>query len=274
MVALPIVDTRKTDYQVAERRIQRLPLHMGIRPEQLAVPVFSLTEMLEQIPNLPAATALLGFGQDGYPLLFDLRDPRPGPILVVGDKFSGKTRLLKTIALSLIARNQPDEVQFAVLSGRPEQWKHIRGANEGYFSRLHTNYERAAATTILEMCDLVEARQNGEAIDRAVVFLVDGLDTVAYMDFGVRMNFEWLLKCGPKVQVWTIAALDTESALRQTHLVNFFRTRLVGSIHNRNGGRELALSNDLNPADLIPGSQFAVRLQRAWLKFTLPEIDA
>lgn len=270
MIELPIVDTKKTDLQFVENPLAMKSVQMGISPEQLAFQSLTLEEILKQISNLPAETAVLGLGEDGVPLLFDLRDARPGPILVLGDKFCGKTQLLLNLAESLIRRNQSNEVQFAVLSGKPEQWKDLNRANPEYFLHLHSNYEHSAATTILELCDLVEARQHGQAIDRSVVFILDGMDTVPYMDFGIRMNFEWLLKEGPALRVWPLASLDSESALQQMHWVNRFRTRLIGSISQEGRGRELSLSNEMKPAELIPGQQFAVRLNRTWLKFHLP----
>lgn len=269
MIALPIVDTQKTEFQVAETPTARIT--MAVSPEKLGSTAFSLRQIHARITDLPAETAVLGLGEDGLPLLFDLRDPRPGPVLVLGDKFSGKTRLLQTIVQSLILRNRAGQVQFAVLSGRPEQWQALQQTRRDYFRCLHSNYERAAATTILELCDLVEARQHGEAIDRSILFILDGMDTVPYMDFGIRMNFEWLLKEGPAARVWPLATLDSESAMQQLRWVNRFRTRLIGAIAKPDYGRDLALSNDMQPADLIPGSQFAVRLNRNWLIFYLPE---
>jgi hypothetical protein len=270
MIALPIVDTKKTEFRVADAPTARLT--MAVRPDELAGAAFSLRQIHARISDLPAETAVLGLGEDGLPLLFDLRDPRPGPILVLGDKFSGKTRLLQTIVQSLILRNRAAQVQFAVLSGKPEQWQALQQARRDYFRCLYSNYERAAAATILELCDLVEARQNGEPIDRSILFLLDGMDTVPYMDFGIRMNFEWLLKEGPAARVWPLAALDSESAMQQLHWVNRFRTRLIGAIARPDYGRDLVLSNDINPADLLPGSQFAVRLNRNWLVFNLPAL--
>lgn len=274
MISLPIVDTNIAAPQGLNKRTSLERITLAVSPEQLGTLSISLREIMRRISNLPADTAVLGLGKDGLPLLFDLRDPRPGSILILGDKFSGKTKLLQTIALSLILRNQAEQVQFAVLCGKPEQWQHMAHANPKYFRCLHSNFERSAATTILEMCDLVEARQHGEAIDHSLLFIIDGMDTVPHMDFGIRMNFEWLLKEGPAMRVWPIAALDSESAMQQLRWVNCFRTRLIGSILKPEYGRNLSLSHDLKPFDLFPGSQFAVRLNRSWLIFSLPTSDA
>jgi hypothetical protein len=271
MIALPIVDTRKPEFQIAEAPPAQIT--MAVSSEQSGCADFSLRQIHARIRDLPAEIAVLGLGEDGLPLLFDLRDPRPGPILVLGDKFSGKTRLLQTIVQSLILRNRPGQVQFAVLSGKPNQWQALNQIRRDYFLCLHSNYERAAATAILELCDLVEARQHGEAIDRSILFILDGMDTVPYMDFGVRMNFEWLLKEGPAVRVWPLATLDSESAMQQLRWVNRFRTRLIGAIAKPGYGSDLTLSNEMRPAELIPGSQFAVRLNRNWLIFNLPRSE-
>ena len=241
MISLPIVDTNIAAPQGLNKRTSLERITLAVSPEQLGTLSISLREIMRRISNLPADTAVLGLGEDGLPLLFDLRDPRPGSILILGDKFSGKTKLLQTIALSLILRNQAEQVQFAVLCGKPEQWQHMAHANPKYFRCLHSNFERSAATTIPEMCDLVEARQHGEAIDHSFVHH-RWMDTVPHMDFGIRMNFEWLLKEGPAMRVWPIAALDSESAMQQLRWVNCFRTRLIGSILKRVWSKFVALA--------------------------------
>jgi len=172
MIALPIVDTKKNEFQATEAPAARIA--MAFDTEHPGGTAFSLREIHARISDLPAETAVLGLAEDGLPLLFDLRNPRPGSIMLLGDKFSGKTRALQTIVQSLILRNRAEQVQFVVLSGKPEQWQPFMQTGTGYFRCLYCNYERAAANTILEMCDLVEARQHGGTIDRSILFILDG----------------------------------------------------------------------------------------------------
>ncbi len=58
----------------------------------------SLTDSLSELGPLPREALLLGLAADGLPVLLNLHDPRPGPLLVAADPGAGKTALLQMIA--------------------------------------------------------------------------------------------------------------------------------------------------------------------------------
>jgi hypothetical protein len=243
----------------------------SIGPTAATAAQFTLDDLLASIPALPMQTAALGRTTDDSPLLFDLNDPHPGALLVVADRFSGKTQLLKTIAHSLMRRNRPYEVSFQVVSAHPEQWKRESALHADYFSTITANYQRAGADAILSACDLVESRQHGRNRGSALLFFLDGIDTLPYMDFDVRLNFEWLIQEGPAVQVWPVVSADSEIAVQNPRWVNLFRTRLAGFMHDKRTAKDLALINQLDFSAFERGRQFAVRIGRSWLQFYTPE---
>src|SRR5512145_523417 len=57
-----------------------------------------LSEVLAEFDPIPRAALFLGVASDGLPVLLNLHDPVPGPILVCGDPGIGKTTLLQVIA--------------------------------------------------------------------------------------------------------------------------------------------------------------------------------
>src|SRR5687767_15840997 len=61
----------------------------------------TLSDVLAGIGPLPREALLMGVASDGLPVLLNLRDPLPGPILVVGDAGVGKTIFLQTMAQSV-----------------------------------------------------------------------------------------------------------------------------------------------------------------------------
>ncbi len=270
MIELPITDRKfKLAPPAAETQFV-LPAPLPSAHSN-TLEAFTLDDLLGEIPTLPMQTAALGRTADGAPVLFDLNDPHPGALLVVADRFSGKTALLKTIAHSLMHRNRPYEVSFQVISGRPEQWKVEAASHAAYFQTVTSNYQRAGAEAILSACDLVESRQHGRRTGSAHILFLDGMDTLPYMDFDVRLNFEWLLQEGPSVQVWPVVSADSETASQNLRWINLFRTRLAGFMHDNRTAKDLALINQLDFSAFERGRQFAVRIGRSWLQFFTPE---
>ncbi len=234
-------------------------------------PSFSLNDLVLSIPALPMQTAVLGRALDGYPILFDLKDARTGPLLIVADPSGGKTALLKTIAHSLILTNRPYEVDFTVISSQPQEWVVESSRLNQYFPTITTNYERTAGEAILQACDLVESRQHGKRVGGCRLVLLDGFETVPHMEFDVRINFEWLLQEGPPYQVWPVVAISSEAAKKYYRWMNFFRTRVAGFIADRKSGQELSLMREVDLSALEPGRQFAVRVGRNAYQFWLPD---
>src|SRR5215475_5945149 len=72
----------------------------------------SLGEVLAEIGPMPIEAMFLGVASDEWPVLLNLHDPVPGPILIAGDAGTGKTALLQTIALAATMMHQPEQLQF------------------------------------------------------------------------------------------------------------------------------------------------------------------
>lgn len=61
----------------------------------------ALEEVQATLESLPQDTLMLGMAADGLPVLLNLYELAPSPILVVGDRGSGKTALLQLLARSV-----------------------------------------------------------------------------------------------------------------------------------------------------------------------------
>src|SRR5262245_14932203 len=82
----------------AARQIKRAP----------ALPPMS--EVLNEFGPLPSEALFLGIASDGLPVMLNLHDPVPGPILIAGDSGTGKTALLQSIAAASGKTHMPEEL--------------------------------------------------------------------------------------------------------------------------------------------------------------------
>lgn len=155
------------------------------RPDPQPVRLLPLARTVADIA--PPCTATLGRDVTGAPLLLRLDAPEVGPVLVAGETASGKSALLRSMALSLALHNGPDTLRLLLvdLSGagrrgaRGGTWTdlaglpHLVGApvRDPLEARLRLRWAARMATSRLEMAD------EGEPIEGAnLVVLVDGLD--------------------------------------------------------------------------------------------------
>ena len=85
----------------------------------------SLADSLSELGPLPREALLLGLASDGLPVLLNLHDPHPGPLLIAADPGAGKTALLQLIAQAAADMHEPSDVQFGVVTNYPDEWGHL-----------------------------------------------------------------------------------------------------------------------------------------------------
>src|SRR5919107_335776 len=72
----------------------------------------SLNQVIADYGPMPSEALFLGVASDDLPVLLNLHDPIPGPILITADPGAGKTALLQTLALAAGQMHQPENLQF------------------------------------------------------------------------------------------------------------------------------------------------------------------
>jgi S-DNA-T family DNA segregation ATPase FtsK/SpoIIIE len=77
--------------------------------------VVRLVSLCRRLKEIPKQTAILGLDESGVPLLLRLPSPDVAHVLVAGTTGSGKTALVRSMALSLAMHNRLGEVQMVFI---------------------------------------------------------------------------------------------------------------------------------------------------------------
>ena len=227
----------------------------------------SLSEVLTEYSPLPQSALFLGLAEDGLPILLNLQDPVPGPLLIVGDTGSGKTALLKNIARAVDRIHDPRHVKYTVLTERIVEWRGFEhSANcEGILPLKEgqiNNY----------LSSLVEWAHINKNEGQYLLLIMDSLDAITD-NINIHQQLRWLLLRGTARNIWPIITLNAHQAGNVINWLEAFRTRLFGSIQNDEDVEKLTGLKNMSFKDLLAGSQFAMREGKNWLPFWIPNLD-
>lgn len=235
-------------------------------PSSKETPVLpTLREILEEIGPIPREALLLGIASDGLPILLNLYDSHPGPILVIGDAGAGKTGFLQTVARSAICTHDANDLQYGVITNDTHEWESVQETphSVGVFPVNDTN----AQDLILSLASWAHTNKNTR---QSVLLLVDDLEQVANLESDVVQSFRWLLLRGPSRRVWPIITLSTEKYEHALSWLQNFRTRIFGRITDEHVAK--AFGGDKTSAldQLQARIQFSLPENGNWIRFWLP----
>jgi hypothetical protein len=257
-------------FSLALQALTELKTDLSTRPVVSHPP--ALRDVLTEIGSLPAEALFLGIASDQLPVLLNLYDPHPGPMLVAGDSGSGKTAFLQTLAQSVIQTHRAADVQFGVITNYPDEWEAIEATSHrvGVFPVGHQG-------TQAFMKSLASWAHSNKNTHQCVLLLVDDLESVESLDLESVQNFRWLLLRGPARRVWPIVTLNAPRYGQVISWLPNFRTRVFGRVAN--GRVAEALGGDQASAlgQLEARIQFCLREKDPrgspgdnWLRFWLP----
>jgi hypothetical protein len=234
------------------------PASLGTRDPELPV---------EEVPDLPGGSLLLGMAEDGLPVLLDLYNPSAGPLLVAGDGGTGKTAVLQSLARTSSLQD-PGDIQFGVLTPFPEEWTTLESLPNGLgiWPAYHPSAHNFLSQLVGWAETLPETRQ-------AVLLLVDGLDLLAGSGFQSQQDLRWLLMYGPERQVWPVVTINPGRLSHLQTWLDYFHTRILGQIKHAHNARLLLDNPEVDLANLLPGTQFGLSQPDGWLKFLLPPLQ-
>jgi len=227
----------------------------------------SLADSLSELGPLPKEALLLGLASDGLPVLLNLHDPLPGPLLVAADPGAGKTALLQMIAQAVAHMHAPGEVQFGVITNYPDEWGHLTELEHcvGIFPTYHDS-------AIDFLSSLSGWAHTNKGSQQSILLLVDDLESIQHIDFDARQTLRWLLLRGPSRRVWPLISLNAERTSQVEPWLEAFRTRVFGHIQSERTAESLTGIHSATLKHLQKGLQFALREGADWLKFWIPEV--
>lgn len=225
-----------------------------------------LTHTLKQIGSIPPDALLFGIASDGLPLLLNLRNARPGPLMVLADQGSGKTLFLQLLAQAATRLLSPNRVRYAVLTDFPDEWDGFQSAP--HCLGIYPPYHNTAIDLLYELA--CQAETGGSAT--SIVLLFDGLDSAIRMDPLGQESLRYLLAHGPHASIWPVLSANAALAAQLPDWLSLFRTRVYGRISNPELADELTPLPGAGLNTLFPGAQFSMRQKSHWLRFWLPSL--
>jgi len=253
---------RYETFALALHALQEVQAELGAEPLPARVVFPHLAEVLAQMGPIPPNAALFGVAGDGLPVLLRMDQPATGAVPVTADRGSGKTLFLQSLARSTARMNSPQSVGLTALTDFPSEWSALQ-AETGL--NVFPAYAASAAKLLAHLAEWVERGGDG----RALILLIDGLDSALHLDDDARANLTYLLEYGPRARLWPVAAINSARAAKLPDWLAFFRTRIFGRI------ADPALNEELTPVpgaplnQLFPCYEFCLRQRSQWLRFWL-----
>jgi hypothetical protein len=221
--------------------------------------------MISDIGPLPQEALLLGLAEDGLPVLLDLVDPAPGPILVIGEGGSGKTGFLRSLARSADQFHDPGDIQFGAITPFPDEWKTLE-TMPGCLG-VWPDYHPSAGEFLMRLISWADALIAGK---QKVLLLMDGLDLMTEFPAETCRDLRWLCLHGPERHIWPVVTVNARRFDRQAHWADCFHTLIYGHVGSYDLARSLVVDPNADLAALLAGTQFSLQTGEGWLQFSIP----
>ncbi|MDX9955942.1 MAG: DNA translocase FtsK [Anaerolineae bacterium] len=234
----------------------------------------TLTGLWAEVKPLPPVTALLGLTDDGAPLLARLSSPEVAHVLVAGTKDAGKTALLRTLAVSLVMSNRPDELRLLCIDLQRRAFRALAGLPHLVRPPVITGTE--AIEALQSLTRLMEVRLRGQEHQPRTVVLIDEAADLALIEG--RVSAESLLvrlaQRGHEAGIHLVVATRRPSAAVLSGVLRAnFPLRLVGKVISADDARVAAgrgqtdahLLNGRGDFLAVGGSAAPIRFQIAYI---------
>lgn len=205
-------------------------------PRPDAEPV-RLMPLLRSLTSWPPHTACLGMSDDGRPLLLRLPSPDVAHVLVAGMTGSGKTELIRAIALSLAIGNRQSQLQFALIDPKSRGLSPLAGLPH-LMAPVATDAE-AAMNLFDRLNEEMDRRDlQGRSLPRIVVIVDEVIDLLMTGGKLVEAALVRLAQRGREAGIHLIlGAQKPSSSALSTHIKANLPVRLVGRVGSADDAR-------------------------------------
>jgi len=221
--------------------------------------------LVRELGDLPAGALFLGMADDGLPVLLDLFDGSPGPLLIVGDEKAGKTSLLKMLARTATEIHTPHEIQIGIVSSDKQDWAELESLP--HCAEVNTFSENDSQELVAALYDWAHQKDRAGL---AALLLVDGFDCIGQWDETTRSCLRWLLLRGPSRRIWPILTLNAARVGDVKEWLSLFRTFIYGRVSNEIFANMLTGASGAGLESLRAGVEFTMREGNHWLRFQIP----
>jgi S-DNA-T family DNA segregation ATPase FtsK/SpoIIIE len=190
-----------------------------------------LTSLLQSLDDVPPVTAVLGLAEDGVPLLIRLPSPDVAHILVAGTTGSGKTALLRTMALSLALRHpHRGDLSMVLVDPKGRAFADLEGIPQ--LTRPVVVEVEEAVEALGSLVRLMNQRDRAGVSRPAVVVFIDELtDLMMVGGAEAERRLTRLVQRGREAGIHVVAATQKPTAAVIGSLVKSnFPVRLVGKV--------------------------------------------
>lgn len=223
--------------------------------------------------SIPKKCALLGICDDGLPFLLDFSNPAPGALLLISDPGSGKTALLRSLLTSLKDLNTPQQAVFDLIAVQPDEFTDLE--SQPYCRHACPVEHPEAPSLIHELRGIVEERKHTGPRNPSVLLAIDDLASLlSFLDEPTYSSLYWLIRHGPRYQVWTLATLSSRQVREvEARFLTAFRTRLFGHMQDERLAHHLSGGEKLSTRQLEKGKHCLIPYGDAWLRFWICSLD-
>jgi hypothetical protein len=245
----PFQISPRTDFSVSKAPVQAEPV--------------TLDNLLARYMPLPEQGLFLGVASDGLPVLLNLDDPRPGPLLVLGDRQTGKTEFLRGVSRAAVMTFSPEAIQFVTVTAHPEAWSDLETLPHclGIFGLD----DEGLAGMFDELSNL-----RGDGRPRTILLLVDDIASLMSRGDIESERVKLILKNGPAQHIWPVVTLDAGKSAEFADTLSAFHTRIFTRIEDLQLADQLTGMPGANLKSLNNGNQYCIRERNHWLRFWLP----
>lgn len=216
-----------------------------------------LLALLQDVPMLPPATAVLGLNTDGEPYLLPLMAPEVTHVLIAGATGCGKTELLRTMLLSLALYNRQAHVQFILIDPKRRGLTPLAGLPH-LLAPVGTTPEEAL-TLLQYAVEEMERRDREDAptIPRIVVAIDEVGDLLSVADKEVERLLVRLAQRGREAGFHVVVSTQRPSAEAMPGALKAnLPARLIGRVASAQEALMAAGISNTNAETLVGSGDF------------------